>query len=77
VPVGTRRVAVRLADWPAVFLWSGSAESRLAAPGVCAAESTAYSAYRCCVVQVRVAYAGRVDCLRYVELLPSQVGLLP
>jgi hypothetical protein len=31
----------------------------------------------CCMVRVHVAYAGRVDCLRCVELLPSQVGLLP
>jgi hypothetical protein len=31
----------------------------------------------CCVLRVRVAYAGRDDSLRCVELLPSQMGLLP
>jgi hypothetical protein len=81
MPARTRRVAVRLAGGLAdglLFVWLGGElgwrrpvrARRSRRPTVC-------SIAACCVVRVHVAYAGRVDCLRCVELLPPQVGLLP
>jgi hypothetical protein len=52
----------------------GSAGSAQCVRGQCR-WPTAHSIAACCVV--RDAYTGRVDGLQCVELLPSQVGLLP
>jgi hypothetical protein len=59
------------------FLGSGSAGSSAGSTWCMRSRVDSLRCVACCMVRVRVAYAGRVDCLRCVELLPSQVGPLP